>query len=121
MGILRILAYIAAAIFIFFGILFIWGAFSPQGTNGWIIVGVIGIIAGFGLIWLGGRAGRKEKETTEIIQKIELSGNVDLDKLQCQHCGGAITSKNIEVVAGAPMVKCPYCGSSYQISESPKW
>lgn len=118
---MKIIAYIAAAVFIFFGILFIWGAFSPQGTPGWIVIGVIGILAGFGLIWLGTRAGRKEAEKTEIVQKIELSGNVDLDKIHCERCGGAITSKNIEVVAGAPMVKCPYCGSSYQISEAPKW
>jgi hypothetical protein len=34
----RIIAYIAAAIFIFFGILFVWGAFSPQGSSGWILV-----------------------------------------------------------------------------------
>ena len=39
MSAIRIIAYIAAAILIFFGILFIWGAFDPNGSFGWIPVG----------------------------------------------------------------------------------
>ena len=114
----RIIGYIAAAILIFFGVLFIWGAFSPDGSPGWIIVGVISVGAGLGLIWL---AGRRAKEQTELIQKIELSGDVNLETLSCQNCGGALSSDNITMVAGAPVVNCPYCNSSYQLSEEPKW
>jgi len=25
------------------------------------------------------------------------------------------------MVAGAPMVTCPYCHTSYQLTEDPKW
>jgi hypothetical protein len=114
----RIIAYIAAAILIFFGVLFIWGAFSPQGSPGWIIVGVISVGAGLGLIWL---ARKRAKEQMEIIQKIELSGDVNLENLTCQNCGGTLSSENIKMVAGAPVVNCPYCNSSYQLSEEPKW
>ena len=114
----KIIGYIAAAILIFFGVLFIWGAFSPDGSPGWIIVGVISVGAGLGLIWL---AGRRAKEETELIQKIELSGDVNLETLSCQNCGGALSSDNITMVAGAPVVNCPYCNSSYQLSEEPKW
>ena len=114
----RIIAYIAAAILIFFGVLFIWGAFSPQGSPGWILVGVISVGAGMGLIWL---ARKRAKERAEIIQKIELSGDVNLETLTCQNCGGTLSSDNIKMVAGAPVVNCPYCNSSYQLSEEPKW
>ncbi len=55
MSAVKVIGYIAAAIFIFFGILFIWGAFSPTGSTGWIPVGVISVLAGFGLIWFVGR------------------------------------------------------------------
>ena len=51
----KIIAYIAAAIFIFFGVLFVWGAFSPEGSTGWIFVGVISIGLGLILIWFGSR------------------------------------------------------------------
>lgn len=114
----RIIAYIAAAILIFFGVLFVWGAFSPDGSPGWIIVGVISMGIGLALIWL---ARRSAKQETEIIQKIELSGDINLETLACQNCGGALTADNIKMVAGAPVVNCPYCNSSYQLSEEPKW
>lgn len=115
----RVIGYIAAAILIFFGVLFIWGAFSPQGSTGWILVGVISVAAGLGLIWLVRK--RTKQEPTQIIQKIELSGEIGLDKLTCRNCGGTLGSDDIKMVAGAPVVSCPYCGSSYQLSEEPKW
>ena len=50
---LRILAYIAAAILILFGVLFILGAFSPQSDNrgGWLLTGFILVGVGFVLIF----------------------------------------------------------------------
>ena len=51
----KIIAYIAAAILIFFGVLFIWGAFSPQGSTGWIPIGLISVGIGFVLIWFASR------------------------------------------------------------------
>ena len=115
----RIIAYIAAAILIFFGVLFVWGAFSPDGSLGWILIGVISIAAGLTLIWLVGR--RAKQAQTEIIQKIELSGDINLETLTCRNCGGALSADNIKMVAGAPVVTCPYCNSTYQLAEEPKW
>jgi hypothetical protein len=115
----RIIAYIAAAILIFFGVLFVWGAFSPQGSPGWIIVGVISIGAGLVLIWVAGR--QAKREAAELIQRIELSGDVDLETLTCRNCGGALSPDNVKMVAGAPVVSCPYCNTSYQLTEEPKW
>jgi len=115
----KVIGYIAAAILIFFGVLFVWGAFSENGSVGWIIIGVISIAGGLGLIWLVGR--QAKSDSTELIQKIELSGDVNLEALSCQSCGGALSPDNIKMVAGAPVVTCPYCDSTYQLSEEPKW
>ena len=115
----KVIGYIAAAILVFFGVLFVWGAFSESGSVGWIIVGVISIACGLGLIWLVGR--KTKSEPTELIQKIELSGDVNLETLVCQSCGGALSPDNIKMVAGAPVVTCPYCSSTYQLTEEPKW
>jgi hypothetical protein len=41
--------------------------------------------------------------------------------MNCKHCGGALSTDNIKMVAGAPVVSCPYCNSTYQLSEEPKW
>jgi len=119
---MKIIAYIAAAILIFFGVLFIWGAFSPDGSVGWIPVGLISVLIGFGLIWF---ASRKRVETPgssqNVTLNIDLPGNVNLESLKCQSCGGVLTMKNIQMVAGAPVVNCPYCNSTYQLTEEPKW
>ena len=48
----KTIGYIVAAILIFFGVLFIWAAFSPEGEVGWILVGVISVAIGLGIIGL---------------------------------------------------------------------
>jgi len=121
MNALRIIAYVVAAIFIFFGVLFIWGAFSPQGQTGWIFIGVITVGIGLALIWLGTRAKPKEAGAENVTLKIDLPANVNLDSLKCKSCGGALTMDNIQMVAGAPVVNCPYCKTTYQLTEEPKW
>ena len=117
----KIIAYIAAAILIFFGILFIWGAFSPSGSLGWILIGLISVVFGFVLIWLAGRQ-KPAGQAGEAVQlKIDLPANVNLDTLKCKSCGGVLSTDNIKMVAGAPVVTCPYCNTTYQLTEEPKW
>jgi hypothetical protein len=117
----KIIAYIAAAILIFFGVLFIWGAFSPEGSVGWIPVGLISVGIGFGIIWFASRRKPAAEGESEVTLKLDLPGEVNLDTLKCQSCGGALTADNIKMVAGAPVVTCPYCGTTYQLKEEPKW
>jgi len=121
----KIIAFLAAAILLLLGVLFIVGATAAETqatgqTSLWMLVGVILIGIGFLLIWFAARR-RAEPGQTEIVQKIDLSGKVNLEKLTCRNCGGALTADNIKMVAGAPVVSCPYCNTSYQLSEEPKW
>jgi hypothetical protein len=115
----QVIGYIAAAILIFFGVIFIWGTFDQQGQLGWLAVGGVSLVAGLVLVWLVGR--RAKKDTVEVIQKIELSGDVSLEEFSCNNCGGTLSSSNVKMVAGAPVVECPYCNASYQLEEEPKW
>ena len=121
MNALRTIGYIAAAILIFFGVLFIWGAFAETPNPGWILVGAVSAIIGFGLIVLASWKPGGAKEAQNVTLKIDLPANVNLDTLTCQKCGGALTMDNIQMVAGAPVVNCPYCGTTYQLTEEPKW
>ncbi len=115
----RIILYVSAAILIFFGVLFLWASGASGSGVLLIITGVIQIGVGFGLIWFAGK--KAGEEPIEIIQKIDLSGDIELETLSCQNCGGALTPDNIKMIAGAPVVSCPYCTTSYQLSEEPKW
>ncbi len=116
----RIIAYIAAAILIFFGVLFIWGAFSSQGQGSWILVGLISVAIGLGLIFLASRQ-RAAPADQNVTLKIDLPGDVSMDTIKCKSCGAALTSNDIKMVAGAPVVTCPYCNTTYQLTEDPKW
>jgi DNA-directed RNA polymerase subunit RPC12/RpoP len=118
---MKIIAYIGAAIMIFFGVLFIWATFSPGGQTGWFFVGAISVGIGLVLIWFASRQKPAEPGPQNVTLKIDLPGNVELDTLKCRSCGGALSAENIEMLAGAPVVTCPYCGSKYQLKEDPKW
>ena len=78
----KIIGYIVAAILIFFGVLFVWAAFSPEGEGGWILVGVISVAIGLGIIALiKFREPKPAQAPQEIIQKIDLSGDIELETL----------------------------------------
>lgn len=121
---LRIIAYIAAAILILFGVLFLLAAFGPQFSSGWLTTGLIMLGIGFALIIIAATLMKPKvivNEQQNVTLNIDLPGQVSLDKMKCKSCGGELSSKNITLVAGAPTVTCPYCNSVYQLTEEPKW
>ena len=82
------------------------------------------LVFGFGLVIAGYFVGRRASQATaesNVTVKIDLPADVNLDKLKCQSCGGSLTTDNIKMVAGAPVVDCPYCHTTYQLTEEPKW
>jgi hypothetical protein len=121
MSAVKIIAYIAAAILLFFGIMFIWASFGTTFNFGWLIIGVISVAIGFGLILFAGRQKPAAASGDNVTLKIDLPADVKLDTLKCQSCGGALTPDDIKMVAGAPVVTCPYCHTTYQLTEEPKW
>ncbi len=117
---IKIISFIVAGILIFFGVLFIWGAFSPQGSTSWIFIGVITVLIGLALIWFASQVKAKPADTN-VTYNIDLPSDVKMDSFKCESCGGALTMDNVQMVAGAPVVSCPYCNSTYQLKEEPKW
>jgi hypothetical protein len=108
-----------------YGVLSVIGSTSAQGDSNWLSYGI-----GFGcagVVFLGGGAGliylAMRGQKTEIVQevKIDLPGDTQLEEMKCRSCGGSLTSDNIKLVNGAPMVNCPYCDTAYQLTEEPKW
>ena len=118
-----IIAYILAGILVIFGVLFILAAFGDIFNPGWFVTGLVLVGIAFGLIIAGYFIGQRAKLATQesLTLNIDLSGDVNLDSLKCQSCGGDLTMDNIQMVAGAPVVNCPYCNTTYQLTEEPKW
>lgn len=108
-----------------YGVLSIIGSTSATGSSGWFSYGV-----GFSLVgalFLAGGAGMViaalRGQKTEVIQqvKIDLPGQTKIEEMKCRSCGGTLSAKDITLVNGAPVVNCPYCGTTYQLTEEPKW
>jgi DNA-directed RNA polymerase subunit RPC12/RpoP len=126
-----LIAGFCGCFFNFFGVLWVWAAFGPQEASpgGRLTQGIVMLIVGL-LIWAGAAVGiyllwrrmqppPEQKITVE--QKIDLTGEVELEKLKCRNCGAELDKSSITVAEGAVVVSCPYCGASYQIVEEPKW
>jgi membrane protease YdiL (CAAX protease family) len=115
----KVLLLIFGILILLYGFLNILGAFGPGGGGlGWVLIGVILMAVGAVPVYF---AIRKPAGETNVTLKIDLPGNVNLDTLKCKSCGGALTPKDIKMVAGAPVVTCPYCNTTYQLTEEPKW
>jgi len=119
----KIVGYVISGILIFFGVLFLWAAFAPDTGSpvGRLVVGVI--LVGIGLAIIVAVKMREPKPEQKVVveQKIDLSGDIELEKLQCRNCGAELDKKSITLAQGAVIVSCPYCGTSYQMVEEPKW
>jgi hypothetical protein len=127
----RILTYIVAAILILIGLglaVIIGLSYIVQAGNGgsvgiglvFLIIGLLLVAGGAYLIYLAGR-GKMGAVTENVTLKVDLPANVNMDTLKCKSCGGTLKMENIQMVAGAPVVNCPYCHTTYQLTEEPKW
>jgi hypothetical protein len=105
---------------------FIWLG-STAGHPEWntliatlILAGVLTLVGGVVVIVL---AVRKTKQETaqNVTIKVDLPGETKVEQMKCKSCGGALTTDNIKMVNGAPVVTCPYCNTVYQLTEEPKW
>jgi hypothetical protein len=125
---LIVIGLVISCLMIGFGALFFIASTDPQqGNAGWLPVGIGLIVVGLIIAALGVgvfvflRVRRAKEKPQEIIQKVDLSGDIQAKKLMCQNCNGELSKENLTVQAGAVFVSCPYCGTSYQIVEQPKW
>ncbi len=110
-----------------YGVLNVIGSTSASGSSNWLsfglgfgAVGLLFLAGGAGLAYAGARAGKTEV-VQQVTMKVDLPGDTKISQVTCRNCGGALKPENIKMVAGAPMVECPYCGTTYQLTEEPKW
>ena len=108
-----------------YGALSVIGSTSSSGSPNWLTyglgfgcVGALFLAGGAALIYASIRGTK-----TEVIQqvKVDLPANTKVEQMTCKNCGGVLKPDDIKMVNGAPMVVCPYCGTTYQLTEEPKW
>lgn len=115
---MKIVFYIVAAVLFVFGLIFIIAGSYPL-MPGRLIVGSVLLLGGIALI-IASRLQPQVKEI-KVTETFEVAGDVSLEKLTCRSCGGALRKENISLRDGALFVECPYCATTYQMEEEPKW
>ena len=120
---MKIAGYIIAFILIFFGALFLMSARAEYSSNpvGRLITGLALIGTGIGIAVLLKKNQPKPDQKIEIIQKIDLAGKSLPEQMKCKQCGAPLSKDSVAVKEGAVFISCPYCQSTYQITEEPKW
>jgi predicted Zn finger-like uncharacterized protein len=115
--IITILGAIAVAGVFFFAIIFALAA-SVQATLTRLVTSGILFIIGVTLI-LGIYYTTRKPKT--IIQRLEVSGQMKAVPIKCPNCSASIDANRIRIVSGVPYVTCPYCGTTFEVAEEPKW
>jgi len=114
----RYVVYGLAVLLGFFGLVELIAA-GQGNTVVRVIVGVVCLAAAGALVVLVRLKPIQTTHTQHV--KLDLSGDVSLEKIQCRQCGAELSSKSVRVAAGAVFVTCEYCGAEYQLEEAPKW
>jgi hypothetical protein len=119
-----ILILIAAGGICVGGFILLGASGGAQGVTGignaGICIGAIALIGGIALIILAANK-TKQESTQNVTYQVDLPADTKISQVKCRNCGGDLKPENIKMVAGAPMVECPYCGTTYQMTEEPKW
>ncbi len=117
MKILKVSAVLAGLVLLGLGILFLIGALYNR-SGGSVIVSVVMLGSAVFLLSLGLR-----KQVHRVVERreLDLSGDVNMETLKCRSCSGPLSPDALREIGGTAVVECPFCGSTYQMEEAPKW
>ncbi|MBL8079706.1 MAG: hypothetical protein JNM55_17190 [Anaerolineales bacterium] len=109
-----------------YGILSIIGSTSAQGAFSWFGAGLAFALVGAaflggGILLIVRAQAQGPAGGDHVTYKIDLPSTTKIEQMKCRSCGGSLTAQNVKMLAGAPTVECPFCGTTYQLTEEPKW
>ena len=114
---ITVLGAIAVTVLFFFAVVFALAA-SVQATATRLVTSGLLFIIGLAVIVGIYYVTRKPKT---VIQRLEVSGEMKAAQIKCPNCSASIDANQIKMVSGVPYVKCPYCGTTFEVTEEPKW
>jgi DNA-directed RNA polymerase subunit RPC12/RpoP len=112
-GPLKILVYLASAVLIFLGVVFI---ISTNLGITYFLEGLAFLAVAFLLLIFS-----REKKPLEIKQTIAVTGPLKIKEVRCPNCTAVVDPTKAEIVEGKPYVTCNYCGNKFELTEEPTW
>jgi len=119
---ITILGAIAVAVLLFFAVIFAqassYEGIPAQQAQTRLVISLMLFIISIAIIVGIYYTTRKPKT---VIQQLEISGQMKGAPIKCPNCSASINADQIRIVGGVPYVKCPYCGTTFEVTEEPKW
>jgi hypothetical protein len=115
--VIAIFGAIAVAVLFFFAVVFALAA-SVQATL--IRLTISGMLFIIGIAVIIGIYCTTRKPKT-VIQQLEVSGQMKAASIRCPNCSASVDANRIKIVSGVPYATCPYCGTTFEVTEEPKW
>jgi len=109
----RLVTLLAAAIMIFFGLVFV---VSINLGLSYFLVGLVFFALAIFLLFLG-----QEKKPIEIKQSVAITQPLEAKGIRCPTCGAMLDPTKAEVLAGKLFVTCDHCGNKFELTEEPTW
>ena len=114
---ITIFGAIAVAVLFFFAVIFALASSVQATANRLVVSGLLFII---GLAIIIGIYYNTRKPRT-VIQQLEVSGQMKAASIKCPNCSASVDANRIKIVSGVPYATCPYCGTTFEVTEEPKW
>ena len=102
---MKILVYLASAVLIFLGGIFLM---STNLVITYFFVGLVFVALASLLLILS-----REKKPLEIKQTLTITGPIKAKEVHCPNCSAIVDPTKAEVFDGKPYVTCKYCGNKF--------
>jgi uncharacterized Zn-finger protein len=113
--IIVVLGGIAVAVLFFFSLIFAIASYAnPARLVTSLLLFIVGVVIIAGIYYVT----RKPKT---VIQRLEVSGQMKAASIKCPNCGASVDANSIKIVSDVPYATCPYCGTTFEVTEEPKW
>ncbi len=108
------------------GLIFLGFIFLIAGGSENLIIGAVMTLAGFGLfafLYYDSRIVASQPKLVHQEVNVTMGGSGDFQeqKLNCPSCGAPVEQKDVTLMSGGLVLKCPYCGTTSALEEEPKW
>jgi hypothetical protein len=98
------------------GLLFVIGS---EGMTSRIVVGVVLVATAIALV-VAFRLRPQRIEHT-IQHKVDLAGPASLRRLACPQCSASLEPSAITTSHGVAVLTCPFCNTTSELQEEPRW
>jgi len=116
-----VVAFVALGL-LFLGFIFVIAGGSAENYGTGAAMLIVGLVL-LGYIY---RMSRIEASRPKVIQQdvhVTMGGSGEFQerRMNCPSCGAPVEEKDVTLMSGGLVIKCPYCETTSALEEEPKW